>query len=282
MHILITGASGQLGLTLQNELTTHHLTPLVEAQLDITNLADVRAALRAYHPELVINAAAYTNVDGAETNPDLAYRVNALAARNLALATSEQNIPLVHISTDYVFDGTGQRPLHEYDQTNPQSVYGASKLAGEQAIRTHNPRHYIARTAWLYSHQLAGVRNFPLTMLAQAARIDIHEVRVVNDQHGSPTYAPHLARALNQLLETEAYGTYHLAGSGGATWHELTCELYRRFDITLPVQAVTTDQFPRPAKRPAYAVLTTIQEPRIVLPDWHDGLDEFAHAQKQR
>jgi dTDP-4-dehydrorhamnose reductase len=118
-------------------------------------------------------------------------------------------------------------------------------------------------------------------MLAQAARSDIHEVRVVNDQHGSPTYAPHLARALNQLIETEAFGTYHLAGSGGATWHELTCELFRRFGIAMPVQAVTTDEFPRPAKRPAYAMLTTIQELRIVLPDWHEGLDEFTHAQKQ-
>jgi dTDP-4-dehydrorhamnose reductase len=281
MKILITGASGQLGRTLQTELNAHEIIATDSGELDITCLADVRAAISAQRPDVVINAAAYTNVDAAESDSTTAYRVNALAPRNLAIVTGLLNIPLVQVSTDYVFDGAGSLALHEYDRTNPQSVYGASKLAGEEAVRQHNLRHFIARTAWLYCHQLGGLKNFPLTMLAQAARTDISEVRVVNDQHGSPTYAPHLAHALAELINTEAYGTYHLAGQGGATWHELTVELYRRFDISLPVQAVTTDQFPRPAKRPAYSVLTTIQDPPILLPDWRAGLDEFAHAQKR-
>ena len=156
----------------------------------------------------MINAAAYNRVDDAETDATDAYRGNALGPRNLALATAELGVALMHVSTDYVFDGNATRPYHEFDAPNPQSAYGRSKLAGEHAVRELNHRHYVVRTAWVY-HEQGG--NFPRTILSLATR---PEVRVVDDQVGSPTYAPHLAAAIARLVETGAYGTYHFAGAG--------------------------------------------------------------------
>jgi dTDP-4-dehydrorhamnose reductase len=272
VRILVTGAAGQLGRSLHAPLAKHEVTAYTRAELDITNLEAVRAAVAAVKPDLVINAAAYNRVDDAEADPTEAYRGNALAPRNLALATAERGLPVVHVSTDYVFDGRGTRPYHEFDPTGPQSAYGRSKLAGEQAVRELNPRHYVVRTAWVYHEQGA---NFPRTMLSLATR---PEVRVVDDQVGSPTYAPHLARAIAQLVETGAFGTYHFAGAGSVTWYGLTCRLYALRGIKTPVVPVTTEEFPRPAPRPRYSVLTTLQEPRIVLPPWEDALEEFCRA----
>lgn len=269
MKILLTGAGGQLGRALQRAFEDDEVTAFTHAQLEIAKSQEVNEALAAYRPDIVINAAAYTNVDGAETDQESADRGNALGPRNLALATARRQIPLLHLSTDYVFDGASARPYHEFDQTNPLSVYGRSKLAGEQAVAGYNPRHYIVRTAWLYS---AEGKNFPKAMLAQSAR---DEVRVVNDQYGSPTYAPHLAAAIADLIETEKYGIYHLAGNGGASWYELTRTLYRNCGIGTRVQPVATSEFPRPAPRPRYSVLTTIQDPQILLPPWEEGLAEF-------
>lgn len=283
MKILITGANGQLARVLPKALLGHESIPLTRTQLDITKLNLVRDALDWHKPDAVINTAAYTNVDGAEADPESAYRINALGPRNLALATGEADLPLLHVSTDYVFDGTGKRPLHEFDPVNPQGVYGHSKLAGEQQVALFNPRHYIARTAWLYSPPVNGEgKNFPLTMLAQAAKPEVEQVRVVNDQYGSPTYAPHLALAIAQLIQTDAYGTYHLAGQGSASWYELTNELYYRSTITLPVYPVKSEEYPRPAKRPKYSVLTTLQDPQILLPPWEEGLAEFVWLMRRK
>ncbi len=279
MKILITGANGQLGRALPQALLGHEVVTLSHTQLDISKFSLVRDSLDWHRPDVVINTAAYTNVDGAEADPASAYRANALGPRNLAIITGEADVPLVHVSTDYVFDGAGKRPLHEFDPVNPQSVYGQSKLAGEQQVALFNPRHYIARTAWLYHKD---GRNFPLTMLAQAAKPGIESVRVVNDQIGSPTYAPHLALAIAQLFQTEAYGVYHLAGRGSASWYDLAYELYYRCAITLSVHAVKSEEFPRPAKRPKYAVLTTLQDPPILLPPWEEGLAEFVWAVKRK
>lgn len=269
MKILLTGAAGQLGRSLQQTLTSHDVVACAREELDIADLAAVRRAVGESRPDLVLNAAAYNRVDEAESDPAPAYRGNAVGPRNLALASFEENAAILHVSTDYVFDGRGSRPYHEYDVPSPRSAYGASKLAGEVAVRETNPRHYIARTAWVY-HEAGG--NFPRTMLSLAER---DEVRVVNDQVGSPTYAPHLATALTELVVTGAFGTYHLAGSGEASWYDLTCELFRRMNVTTPVVPVTTDEFPRPAERPRYSALTTIQEPELRLPPWQDGLDAF-------
>jgi dTDP-4-dehydrorhamnose reductase len=270
MRVLITGAGGQLGRALQAALANDDLTALTHAQLDIASLRDVTEAVAVNRPDILINAAAYTNVDGAETERAEAYRCNALGPRNLALATSARHTPLVHVSTDYVFDGSSERPYHEFDQTNPLSVYGNSKLAGEQAVTAFNPSHYIVRTAWLYSPD---GKNFPKTMLSLSSS---DEVRVVSDQYGSPTYAPHLAESIVDLIETDAYGIYHLAGDGGASWYELTLKLYQLRGIGTRVRPVANSEFPRPAVRPRYSVLTSIQDPQILLPPWEDGLAEFS------
>lgn len=275
MKVLITGAGGQLGCALQAELAGREVVALTRAELDITRLEDVRAAVSAHRPDVVINCAAYTNVDAAEEDGAGAFALNAEGPRNLAMATADRDIALVQVSTDYVFDGFGNRPYRESDPTNPLSVYGRSKLAGEQAVAAINPRHSIVRTAWLYHHQPASAKNFPKTMLAQSHR---ESVRVVNDQHGSPTYAPHLAAAIARLIETGAYGIYHLAGAGQTTWFDLTRRLYQLFGIQTRVEACTTEEFLRPARRPAYSVLATIREPKILLPAWEDGLEQFAKA----
>lgn len=278
MKVLITGAGGQLGSALQTVLSDREVVALTRAELDITDFDEVRSAVAAYRPNVVINCAAYTAVDLAESDEAGAFKLNADGPRNLAVITAELNIALVQVSTDYVFDGTGNRPYHENDQTNPQSVYGRSKLAGEQFVASLNPRHFIARTAWLYHHEPANAKNFPKTMLAQSHRAS---VKVVNDQYGSPTYAPHLAEAVARLIETQSYGVYHLAGGGQTTWFDLTRQLYQLFGVQTAVEPCTTDEFPRPAKRPAYSVLTTNQEPQVLLPPWEVGLSEFANAMQQ-
>lgn len=276
MRILLTGAGGQLGQALQVILTDHDCIALNHRDLDILELDAVHEAVTVGHPDIVLNAAAFNDVDGAESDPEAAYRGNALGPRNLAMVTAACGIPLLHVSTDYVFDGTSTRPYHEFHQPNPQSVYGASKLAGEQAVRTLNARHYIVRTAWLYH---TSGQNFPKTMCALATQ---SEVRVVNDQRGSPTYAPHLATAITHLITTEAYGTYHLAGSGEASWFEFTCALYHHLGIHTPVNPVSTAEFPRLARRPPYSVLTTLQDPQILLPPWEEGLAEFTRIIRER
>lgn len=270
MKVLLTGASGQLGTALQRELCADEVLACDHARLDISDLTAVRAAIDAAQPDVVINAAAYNQVDGAEAAPDDAFRGNAVGPRNLALATAARGRPLVHVSSDYVFDGRGTRPYHEYDAPGPRSTYGRSKLAGEVAVRELNPRHYVVRTAWVYhTHG----QNFAKTMLRLAER---GEVRVVSDQYGCPTFAPHLAAAIAELIRTEAFGTYHLAGGGEASWFDLTRELFAALAVAAGVSPVSTAQFPRPAERPRYSVLTTVQEPRITLPPWQEGVAEFA------
>lgn len=269
MNILLFGAKGQLGQAAQAGLTESRILPFDLPEADITNLDMIRKMLEGHQPDLVINTAAFTDVDGAETDSETAFRVNALGPRNLALETRKYGIPLLHISTDYVFDGERDQAYHEFDHTHPLSVYGASKLAGEEAVRTFNPRHYIVRTAWLYHH--VG-RNFPLTICALASR---PEVRVVHDQFGSPTYAPHLVSALGILIKTQAYGTYHMAGKGRASWYDLARELFQKSGMTTSIIPISRTEFERPARRPKSTVLTTIQDPAILLPPWQDGVKAF-------
>jgi dTDP-4-dehydrorhamnose reductase len=171
-----------------------------------------------------------------------------------------------------VFDGRAGRPYHEFDATNPQSTYGRSRLAGEQAVRTHNPRHQIVRTAWLYS---AVGRNFALTMRSLAER---RELRVVCDQFGSPTYVPHLASGLERLVESEVYGTFHLASRGVASWYDLARALFRELGLAVEVAPIPTSEYPTPAARPPFSALVSLQQPRIGLPSWQDGVKEFAAA----
>ena len=270
MRILLAGAGGQLGRALVPALAGHELTALTHSQLDITDRTAVDKAVAAHRPRLVLNAAAYNAVDRAETDRAGAFRINAEGPRFLAEAAAAVGAAVLHVSSDYVFDGEKGAPYDEHDPPNPLSVYGASKLAGEQAVREANPRHYVVRTAWVYAH---GGKNFPLTLLELAKK---GPVRVVDDQRGSPTFAPHLARAIAGLIETRSFGTRHLAGSGEASWYDLTRELFRLRGLDTKVTPVTTAEFPRPAPRPRRAPLVSAhQEPSLVLPPWADGLREF-------
>ena len=272
MYILLPGAGGQLGHAIQGIFSNHEIVAYDRRQLDITDLDAVRVAVATHAPDLVLNAAAYNAVDQAERDPEAAYRGNALGPRNLALVTAARGIPILHISTNYVFDGLSHRPYHEFDTPRPQSVYGQSKLAGEEAVRALNPRHYIVRTAWVYhTHG----KNFIQTMRALSQQ---PEVRVVDDQFGSPTYAPHLATALARLVTTEAFGTYHMAGRGGTSRFDLIRALYALLGVRSQVKPVPSTEMPRLAQCPPYAVLTTLQEPSIHLPPWQDGLAQFVQS----
>jgi dTDP-4-dehydrorhamnose reductase len=270
VRVLVTGAGGQLGRALQSAATSHEIVALSHGRLDIADAVAVHAALASHAPDVVVNAAAYNLVDQAETDGEAAYRINCRGPRHLAVATAERGVPLVHLSSDYVFAGDTGRPYTEDDAPLPLSRYGITKLIGEELVRNANPRHFVVRTAWLFHSE---GRNFPLRILELAAR---GTVRVVNDQVGSPTYAPHLAEALLRLIEEGSFGTYHLAGRGSASWFDLTRTLFREMKVATEVVPVTTADLPRPARRPPYSALTTIREPRILLPPWEDGVAAFA------
>lgn len=270
MRILVAGALGQLGRALRGALEAHELVLRDLPELDLAEPEPVARCLDETGAELVINAAAFTDVDAAESDPAGAERGNVTIPRVLAEATAERDLALVHVSTDYVFDGQADRPYLESDSPAPFNAYGRTKLAGEEAVRTANPRHFIVRTAWLYS---TGGHNFALTMLGAARR---GEVRVVDDQTGSPTYAPHLAGGIAQLLGREDFGTYHMAGAGETTWCGLTRALYEALDVDCRVTPCSTEEFPRPAPRPRYSALATGRQPAIALPPWQAGVREFA------
>ena len=272
MRILLTGAGGQLGRQLLARDEAHEIAAFSRAELDITNLAGVRDAVRAHRPDLVLNAAAFNDVDRAQSDPEAAFLGNGVGPRNLALAAAETGASILHVSTDYVFDGEKAAPYHEYDRPAPLSTYAASKLAGEVAVKEMNPRHYIVRTAWVYEPK---GHNFPKTLYSLALKQ--RELRVVSDVKGSPTSAAHLARAILTLVDTGAFGTYHLAGGGeGASWFDLATCFFRALAMDTVVVPVPSSEFPRPAPRPRYSVLRTIQQPRILLPPWQEGIAEFA------
>lgn len=269
MKVMLTGAGGQLGRALQRLLPPEQVLACTHQDLDITCEKSVSAFFKEHTPSIIINCAAYNQVDQAEDDYKTAVQVNVEGPHHLAIASAAANIPIVHISSDYVFDGTKGAPYNEFDAPNPLSKYGRSKLDGENEVRSCNPRHFVIRTAWLfYEHG----KNFPKTMLGLKDR---DEVKVVSDQKGSPTYVPHLAQAILSLIETDAYGLYHMAAQGEASWYDFTCALYKEAGITARVQPIFSAELGRKARRPAYSALASAQTPRILLPDWHQGLKEF-------
>jgi dTDP-4-dehydrorhamnose reductase len=229
------------------------------AELDVTDAAAVREAIGP--DDLVVNCAAWTDVDGAEEHEDEALRINRDGARNVAEAAGA----VVYVSTDYVFDGTKRAPYVESDPVNPMTAYGRTKLEGERATAAANPRHFIARTSWLFG---PGGKNFVETMLALGP-----EVRVVDDQVGCPTFTGHLADALVRLAGTEEYGVHHVAAAGSCSWFEFAREIFARAGSDTRVEPCTTADFPRPAPRPAYSVLESERGNR--LPTWQEGLDAY-------
>lgn len=251
MKILITGSNGMLGHDLIEVLKDNHELLLTTSKtLDITDGDSVMDFIVKSNPDIVINSAAYTDVDGCESNPDLAYNVNGEGVKNLALACREVDCPLVHISTDYVFNGQNDRPWVEDDEIGPISIYGKSKLKGEEHIKEILEKYFIVRTAWLYG---VNGRNFPRTMLELAQNHS--EITVVYDEVGTPTYTPDLAKGISELIETDYYGTYHLTNSGNCSWCEFARYIFEVADVDVNVIPVTASEFARPAPRPTYSVL---------------------------
>jgi dTDP-4-dehydrorhamnose reductase len=249
----------------------HDVRAATRAELDVTDADAVRRAVLEQRAEAVVNCAAYTDVDGAESDRTSADAVNRLAAGYVAAAAAEAGAAIVHVSTDYVFDGSKREPWLESDPTGPLGVYGETKLAGEQAVAQVNPAHAIVRTAWLYG---AGGRNFVDTMLALGAQRE--EVSVVCDQIGCPTWTGHLADALVALAERPLRsGIHHVAAAGSCSWNELACEVFDRARIDCRVLPATSEQFPRPARRPAYSVLGSERADPLRLAPWRQGLAEY-------
>jgi len=251
------------------ELGGHEAIALDRAALDVTNAGAVERMFAELQPDVAINCAAWTDVDGAESAEQEALKLNADAARNVAAAAASVGASVVLPSTDYVFDGTAARPYVESDPTNPLSAYGRTKLVGEIEAAAANPRSFVVRTSWLFG---TGGPNFVDTMLGLAER---GEVRVVHDQVGSPTYTAHLADGLLRLATTEDYGTHHMTADGHCSWYEFAREIFTRAGVDCEVTPVTTAEFPRPAPRPAYSVLTSEWPRPIHLPDWRDGLRAY-------
>jgi dTDP-4-dehydrorhamnose reductase len=252
------------------EFVNHEVIALTHAELDVTDRAATRTVVRGVRPHAVVNCAAYTSVDGAEEARDEAMLVNDAAAGQVAAAAAEVGAAIVYPSTDYVFDGERREPYLESDPTKPLSVYGESKLAGEHATAAANPRHYVVRSSWLFG---AHGPNFVETMLALGR--ESGQVVVVRDQVGCPTYTGHLADAVVRLLDREDFGLHHIAGGGECSWYEFALEIFSQAGIDCTTLSCATEEFPRPAKRPAYSVLGTEREYPIELPDWREGLRSY-------
>jgi len=244
---------------------------VARADLDVTDAAAVRRLIGEKRPEAIVNCAAYTDVDGAESDPETAHAINGSGAGNVAAAAAAAGASIIHISTDYVFDGAKREPWLESDETGPLGVYGASKLAGEFAVAAANPRHAIVRTAWLFG---AGGKNFVDTMLTLGGQRE--EVSVVTDQVGCPTWTGHLAGALVALAERpDDTGIHHIAGAGSCSWNELASEVFERAGIDCRVLPASSAEFVRPAARPAYSVLASERPAPIVLAPWRQGVAEY-------
>jgi len=250
------------------------------AQLDITDSRSVQQTIASVAPEAVLNCSAWTDVDGAEEHREQAFAVNAEGAGHLARAAATANVALVHISSDYVFDGEAPldsagapRAYLEFDPTGPRSVYGESKLAGERLVLGVSSRHAVVRTSWLFG---AGGPNFAETMLKLGGERDA--VQVVTDQIGCPTWTGHLAPALLGLIERGVAGVVHLAGAGHVSWNGFACEIFRQADVSCEVEPATTAQMERPAPRPAWSALESERADVLPLPPWEDGLAGYLAA----
>ena len=275
MKIIITGAQGQLGQELVKQLDEKYGYDVIKTDkdtLDITNIENVNTFILEQNPDVVINCAAHTAVDLCETDMENAYKINAIGPRNLAIACEKAGAKLVQVSTDYVFDGNSVRPYREDDITCPNSVYGTSKLMGENFVREFCSKYFIVRTAWLYGEG----NNFVRTMLKLSETNS--ELNVVNDQIGSPTSTVDLAKAIIDLIHTEHYGTYHGTCEGQCSWYDFAKKIFEIKNIDIKVNPVTSDEFKRPAPRPNYSVLDNFMLKLVGLNSfrkWEDSLEEY-------
>jgi dTDP-4-dehydrorhamnose reductase len=281
MKVLVTGANGQLGTDLCEVITDSELIPLIHKDIEITDIDSVRWVFDKYKPDVIVNTAAFVRVDDCEDEKERAFQVNALGARNVAVVAQELGAGLVHLSTDYVFGGEDEprtTPYTEFDTPVPLSIYGKSKLTGENLVRHFCLRHFIVRASALFG--VAGSSgkggNFIETMLRLARERE--ELKVVNDQVFSPTYTGDLARKIAQLITTEYYGIFHITNKGACSWYEFTVEILKLADIKTPVIPITSDQYPQKARRPGYSVLDNYHLRLLGMDDmrpWQEALRDY-------
>ena len=270
--ILLTGAKGMFGQDAVNifEANGYKVIPVDIQDFDITSEGSVNDYFRDLKCDFVVHAAAYTQVDLAETEKEKAFLINAKGAENIAKASAAKNIPIVYISTDYVFDGEGNTPYLPTNKTNPQSVYGASKLEGELVIQKYNPKHYITRTSWLYGKN---GKNFVDTMLNLAKTQP--DLKVVDDQTGCPTCTYDLAEGILKIIgDNSPFGIYHVCGSGFTTWYGFAKKIFQMSNINIEVIPVKTEEFPRPAKRPKFSVM----ENNDICRNWEQSLSMYLNT----
>lgn len=287
MKILITGSKGQLGNELKDIINkgysevgkvsevikNSHIFDLDVDKLDITDLNSVKNVVKTINPDVVINCAAATNVDGCESDEDFAFKVNSLGPRNLAMVCEEIGAKLVQVSTDYVFSGIGEKPLTEYDLAAPYSVYGKTKLLGENYVREFCSKYYIVRTAWLYGY--VG-HNFVYTMRRLGKEKD--SINVVNDQIGNPTNANDLAYHILKIIETDEYGIYHCTGKGECSWYDFAKIIIELSGEECIVKPCTSQEYKTPAKRPEYSSLDNMMLRNTVgdeMRHWQDAIKSF-------
>ena len=275
MKVFVTGVKGQLGYDVVNELEKRGLEAIgVDIQeMDITDAESVNNVIGEAAPDAVIHCAAYTAVDAAEDNVEICRKVNAEGTRNIANMCKKLDIPMIYISTDYVFDGQGEIPWLPDDERAPLNVYGQTKYEGELAVQNTLEKYFIVRIAWVFG---VNGKNFIKTMLNLGKTRD--HLTVVNDQFGSPTYTYDLARLLVDMIQTDKYGIYHATNEGICTWYEFACEIFRQAGITVEVTPVTADQYPAKAKRPSNSRMSKdkLEENGFErLPSWQDALGRY-------
>lgn len=278
MRVMVTGAAGMLGRAVVAEYTSRkaEVITLKRSDLDITDLEQVRRVIGSQKPKIVVNCAAYTNVDRAEAEPRRAYLSNSLGPRNLAVACREAGAVLVHVSTDYIFDGSKSGAYSIYDDPHPLNSYGSSKLWGEKALASIAKAYYLVRTSWLFG---PGGSNFVETMLRIGQ--EAGKVRVVNDQKGSPTYTVDLARAIADLSTSGCYGIYHITNQGSTTWYGFAEEIFTNSGLRVSLTAINTLAMGRPARRPQNSVLDPFPLEETIgylLPTWEDALARYMNS----
>ncbi|HEX2742546.1 MAG TPA: dTDP-4-dehydrorhamnose reductase [Rubrobacter sp.] len=273
MKVLLTGSNGQLGRELAGILPErgHGVVALDRKSLDVADPEAVERVVEEHSPEVVINAAAYTNVDACEKETDLAYSVNALGPRNLAQVCGRSGCELVHVSTNYVFDGERDLPYEPFDPPNPISAYGRTKLAGEEYVKHLTNRWYVVRSAGVYGQG----HNFVRTMLRVAGERD--SLKVKDDEYISPTYARDLATGIVRIIESGHYGLYHLTNSGSCSWYEFTREIFRLAGVETEVVPIPGSDYPLPAARPANGILSSLGSPE--LRHWSEALVDFLEGE---